>query len=247
MPPLKPFPLVGFAEALGLIKAILQHGVKGEIRRLRLFQEIDRSPSSGPSRQWIATAAKYGLVNVSAGSEMLSVTDDGRYILDHPDTAEGVRKKFEMSIENFDAFRMLYEKIKNHRVPEPAILQDELSRLNIPDNDLEAAAGIFIKNLDFNQLIADISGSRTIIPIDQLIEEKQYGVSSENQKVKEIDNLQHEGNADTPSTGPRKERREAMPSLHIDVQIHIDSSASADQIEQIFSNMAKHLYGRENA
>ncbi len=34
----------------------------------------------------------------------------------------------------------------------------------------------------------------------------------------------------------------ASPSLHIDIQIHIASDASSDQIDQIFASMAKHLY-----
>lgn len=34
------------------------------------------------------------------------------------------------------------------------------------------------------------------------------------------------------------------PEVHIDVQIHIDASASADQIEAIFASMAKHLYDK---
>jgi hypothetical protein len=33
----------------------------------------------------------------------------------------------------------------------------------------------------------------------------------------------------------------AFPSLHIDVQIHIASDASADQIDKIFESMAKHF------
>jgi hypothetical protein len=33
------------------------------------------------------------------------------------------------------------------------------------------------------------------------------------------------------------------PALHIDVQIHISPEASAEQIDQIFASMAKHLYG----
>lgn len=37
------------------------------------------------------------------------------------------------------------------------------------------------------------------------------------------------------------------PSLHIDVQLHISPEASAEQIDQIFKSMAKHLYGaKEN-
>jgi hypothetical protein len=34
------------------------------------------------------------------------------------------------------------------------------------------------------------------------------------------------------------------PSIHIDIQIHISPDASAEQIEQVFANMAKHLYPR---
>lgn len=36
-----------------------------------------------------------------------------------------------------------------------------------------------------------------------------------------------------------------IPSLHIDVQIHISPEASADQIDQIFKSMATHLYRSE--
>jgi hypothetical protein len=36
----------------------------------------------------------------------------------------------------------------------------------------------------------------------------------------------------------------SAPGLHLDIQIHIDSAATADQIDQVFASMAKHLYGR---
>lgn len=35
-----------------------------------------------------------------------------------------------------------------------------------------------------------------------------------------------------------------VPTLHIDLQIHISSEASESQIEAVFKSMAKHLYGR---
>jgi hypothetical protein len=34
------------------------------------------------------------------------------------------------------------------------------------------------------------------------------------------------------------------PNVHLDIQIHIPADASADQIDQIFASMARHLYGR---
>ncbi len=38
---------------------------------------------------------------------------------------------------------------------------------------------------------------------------------------------------------------QSSPSLHIDVQVHVSAEASAEQIDQIFASMAKHLYGRD--
>ncbi len=34
------------------------------------------------------------------------------------------------------------------------------------------------------------------------------------------------------------------PTVHLDIQIHLPADLSPDQIDQIFSSMAKHLYGR---
>lgn len=39
-------------------------------------------------------------------------------------------------------------------------------------------------------------------------------------------------------------RPSQSPTLHIDVQIHISADASAEQIDQIFASMAKHLYSK---
>jgi hypothetical protein len=43
---------------------------------------------------------------------------------------------------------------------------------------------------------------------------------------------------------PLRERAARSPSIHIDVQVHISADAKADQIDQIFASMAKHLYAR---
>lgn len=45
-----------------------------------------------------------------------------------------------------------------------------------------------------------------------------------------------------PMTPPPTLPTQIAPSLHIDIQIHIASDASPDQIEQIFASMGKHLY-----
>ncbi|MCR4304667.1 MAG: DUF5343 domain-containing protein [Gallionella sp.] len=45
--------------------------------------------------------------------------------------------------------------------------------------------------------------------------------------------------SDKPS---RVEERSGKPGIHINLQIHISADASSDQIDQIFSSMAKHIY-----
>lgn len=50
-----------------------------------------------------------------------------------------------------------------------------------------------------------------------------------------------------PNVGPADIKLNMIsPSLHIDIQIHISSDASTDQIDQIFASMAKHLYKNPN-
>ncbi|WP_199798095.1 DUF5343 domain-containing protein [Tsuneonella amylolytica] len=49
----------------------------------------------------------------------------------------------------------------------------------------------------------------------------------------------------TPRAAEKSGNNSGGPSLHIDVQVHISSEASADQIDQVFASMAKHLYGRD--
>jgi hypothetical protein len=48
-----------------------------------------------------------------------------------------------------------------------------------------------------------------------------------------------------PDPPPRVDPpRSPDPSLHIDIQVHIPSDASPEQIDSIFASMAKHLYRR---
>ena len=51
--------------------------------------------------------------------------------------------------------------------------------------------------------------------------------------------------ADPPATvtpEPSKQTFGAGPNVHLDIQIHIPADASAEQIDQIFESMSRHLY-----
>jgi hypothetical protein len=51
-----------------------------------------------------------------------------------------------------------------------------------------------------------------------------------------------DGHAPAEDGGRGSGARESTPALHIDVQIHIPSDATPNQIDAIFASMAKHLY-----
>ena len=39
-------------------------------------------------------------------------------------------------------------------------------------------------------------------------------------------------------------KSDAGPTVHLDIQIHIPADATPEQIDQIFSSMARHLYSK---
>lgn len=51
--------------------------------------------------------------------------------------------------------------------------------------------------------------------------------------------------AEAPAQQSVPPTRRPQPSVHIDIQVHIDPAATAEQIDQIFASMARHLYDRE--
>jgi hypothetical protein len=53
------------------------------------------------------------------------------------------------------------------------------------------------------------------------------------------------GLAPNPSGRDHLRERQPPPGININLQVHISADATADQIDQIFASMAKHLYPRD--
>lgn len=83
-------------------------------------------------------------------------------------------------------------------------------------------------------------------------ERKKPEESKNGKKAKSIDNADQVKKEEVEKMGsPEKENKKKVvkpviplkgPGININLQIHIPSDASSDQIEQIFSSMAKHIY-----
>ena len=242
--PNKPFPPLSLEEVLPIAKTIASQAVEDTLRRGTLFEHLKRSPESSKSRQLLSASIRYGLTKGSYRAEFISLTENGKAIAgEDSSNATAQRLAFDCAIANIAPFQQLYEKLKEKRVPSESVLCDEITQMGVSRGDSKSAAKIFLANAAFVGIIREsqAGGGHRVISIEQVLEET--GSLAEERPVKPPTSTPPQ---DAPVITPAAEEREASgPSLHIDVQVHIDSSATSDQIEQIFASMAKHLYGKD--
>ena len=253
--PTKRYPVKTFEDSLRIPKGILEYGVGDQMRRLTLFQSIGiSSPDSSATRDLLTSSGRYGLTTGSYSAEYLSLTADGKSIVvgSHSDP-KILEKEFQLAIAQFEPFQSLYERLKNKRFPDPAVLKDELGKVGIAANDQNKAAEVFTENARYLGVVREYGGTNHIIPIKQALEELPSTAPASTVVTGQTTD---EASSCAPSTGEQAATQVDVPSksqvslngptVHIDIQVHIDSSASPEQIDQIFASMARHLYRRED-
>jgi hypothetical protein len=174
----RPFPQVTLEEALELANAIHAHAAGHDVRRLTLFEKLDRSPDSSAGRRLVTNSARYGITKGSYNAEYISLHPEGKLASD-PEGHDGKRlqARFRLGVEGFAVFKSLYLKYKGNRLPSDEIMRDDLRTLGVAESDLASAAIIFVGNLNFLGLLRTIAGARRVIPIEQLLEETPVGSS----------------------------------------------------------------------
>ena len=170
--PAKPFPLLKFEDIIIIPKTIFEDGLDDRLRRLALFKRLDRTPTSGASRNMITSSSRYGLTSGSHSAEYLTLTEEGKIIASQASSLSTIPDKvFRCVISRFDIFNQVYEKLKNNRLPARDVLQDQFSQLGLSPSDCEIASEIFLANSRYVGIIREVSGDDHIIPIEQLVEE----------------------------------------------------------------------------
>lgn len=84
--------------------------------------------------------------------------------------------------------------------------------------------------------------TKTVATFKALVAEADFQTPSKSARAAAAQEVPEATDPPLRSTAPAVTANNAGPQLHIDIQIHISSDASAKQIDQIFSSMAKHLY-----
>ena len=216
------------------------------MRRLTLMTQMERSANSSQTRDLISNSFKYGLTKGNYSSETVELTEKGEQLVKSlpPSTSEAMERAFELAIANFGSFKNLYETLKGKRVPTDAVLNDELRKEGISSEDQAKAGQIFLANARYLGLIRDVAGTEHIVSVEhaleELSEERDLG------RVHKSTPTTEEPSSDERTTSTSKVRNQSNePSVHINIQIHFDSTTTPEQIDQIFTSMARHLYGRE--
>ena len=165
------FPACPFEEALNFTKQIFSFGSGQPVRRLSLFDHLGKSPDSGPSRQLVTNANKYGLIEGNYAAEQLRLTTDGvKAVDDEIPQRDQLNARVSLAITSIEPFQKLYERFKGNKLPAKTALIDAIISDGLEANVAEEAVDIFILNLRFIGLLQMLSGAERIVTLEHLLE-----------------------------------------------------------------------------
>lgn len=240
-------PQVPIARTLPVANAL--HELAGPATPQRIAQRLSVSPTAGAFRTTLGSAGYYGLIRQEG--ERRALTDLGERAIREGD--EGVVAQQEAVAST--GFRSVLSTFRGREANEGVIaarLQDDyglvpsaagqIARALIETCeqtslivggrfDAEAIEGALAKTLASDGTSRAVSGRRGP---ERAADREGPPPRSELRAV-----------PPTPATQVAPPARSSQPSLHIDIQLHIPATATAEQIDQIFESMAKHLYNRE--
>lgn len=168
----RPYPASSFSDALTLGDAIMRYASGDKVRRLTLLQQMNKSPTSGTTKQMITNSGKYGITNGSYAAEYLELTDMGRSAVNSSAPLVEQRKAaFDLAVAGVAPFKVLYEHYKDKRLPEREIMKDVLLDSAIEVPDLDECVDTFTVNVKNLDLLRTIGGAETLVSIEQALEE----------------------------------------------------------------------------
>ena len=162
-----PFASMCASECVILPEGIWKYAAGQKIRRITLFDEIGKSPDSGPSRTMITASSKYGFTNGGYQAEYLELSEEG-YVAFNPEESlqNRLKAKFNLIIGGNDYFKAIYEKYKGSKLPIKSVIIDYLGELNLDEEYREDGAELFIENAKYLGIIKILSGAERLISIE---------------------------------------------------------------------------------
>ncbi len=167
-----PFPKTPLENALAIGSAIQQFGAGQKIRRLTLFEKLDKAPDSGPSRMMITNSGKYGITRGGYQADFLELTELGQIATD-PESVPSARRKalFDLGITGIAQFQRLYDTNKGKRLPSPEVMRDQLVEAVVDESLRKECVEVFLENAKFLGILRTLAGAERLVPVEQILEE----------------------------------------------------------------------------
>lgn len=173
----RPFPNISFGEALVLPEAIQTHGAGQRIRRLTLFEKLQRSPDSGPTRKLITGSGQYGLTSGAYSAEFLDLTEKGKIATDPAGTdASRTRARIDLAILSIEPFKLIYDRYSNNRLPTAEVIRDAFVEDGLDSDFANEAVETFLANARELGLIRTIGGAEHLVSADAVVEDANSSV-----------------------------------------------------------------------
>jgi hypothetical protein len=236
------FPRLTLSKVMELPSIIKELGDGDPVPRLVIFDKLNKSPDSGPSRMLVSTSNAYGLTSGSYKAERLTTTELGKSLLGAKTDAARMRIALKVLLTN-DLFSQFYNKYVNRGVPQEALGMDFLKQTgSLTDSESKAAYGVFVDNLREQGFIKDMSGRPSILPIDLLVPEDTNEPDDTSQEVVG-DDLDRSRVSDQKETPPQRQKVNVkpLPQFNFNIQIQLPENGTAEQYDTIFKSMSEHL------
>jgi len=214
--------------------------------KLALAEALSVTSESRKYRDLVTAASGYGLTKGSYAAPEVELLPRSKLVLDH-DFDEIIATLFEN-----DCFKSLYDRYLNASIPLETAARSFLEKeCDVSPAQSEGVYRGVLRNARAWQLVQNKAGSEKFVPLDMArasassspIDVVQNIASPETKlkKAQEPEKVKPSVKESTRSDAGHKNNPSFKPELHIDVQIHINPETTAEQIEQIFASMSKHL------
>jgi hypothetical protein len=179
------FPALIFEEALEIAEGIQKYAAGQRVRRVTLFEKLNKEPDSLPARRLVTASGQYGLTKGGYQADFLELTPEGNEATsDMVAPTKKLQTRFGLAIQRHAPFAFLYEKLKGNRIPAKEVLADNLSEANVEESEKLERIEKFTLNAQFLGLLKTIAGSERIIPIEQALEEVSSAPSIRSETTK---------------------------------------------------------------
>ena len=176
----RPFPAAAFEDSLLIAEAIQKEASGQKMRRLTIFEALNKSPESGPSRQLVTNSSAYGITVGGYQAEFIELSEDGKIATD-PDAAaaDKLRARFRLAIEGVSWFKSLYDAYGGLKLPAASVMRDHLRDAGLAKDRLEECVSTFVVNCKFIGLLREVAGAERLLKLDHALEDVVRGSPSQ--------------------------------------------------------------------